>query len=192
MGKSAIIVCPMLQIQTWKNYRLRCMVGHYFRDWIMTCKEVRPASRKTHYSLLKTEDEVVSSKSPWASIMQPGSDPRHPQSSLRGHTVFSVKYNMQLQPLLLWFFLTELVFAASSHTSAVSAAKSSGTFKNLHSKILARYSAAIHCLARAEKSRKSQFPCLLNALLGHGAYNLYESIKRAWDRSPAPRPTGME
>jgi len=88
-------------------------------------------------------------------------------------------------------FLTKLAFAADYNTSPVGAAKSSGTFKNLYNKIFTRYTMAIHCLARAEKSRKGKFPCLLNALLGHSAYNYMSQLNEP-GTSPALRPTGME
>lgn len=68
-------------------------------------KEVCPASRKTHYSLLKTEDEAFGSKSPWESIMQPGGDPclTHPSPACR--VVLSSQLNMilSLNPICCYF-----------------------------------------------------------------------------------------
>lgn len=72
--------------------------------------EVCPASRKTHYSLLKTE--VFGSKSPWESIMQPGSNPcfSHPSPACRVKLSSQLKYNIEHQSHLLYFFLTKVVF----------------------------------------------------------------------------------
>lgn len=119
---------PCYRFKSEKNYSLKCMEGHHFRDWIMTCEEACTTSRKTHYSLLKTEDEVVGSKSPWESITQPGSDPRfpHPSPACRSP---QLNTTWSSSPTCCCFFLTKLAFAASYNTSTVGAAKSSGTFK---------------------------------------------------------------
>lgn len=152
--------------------------------------EVCPASRKTHYSLLKTE--VFGSKSPWESIMQPGSNPCFPHPSPACTVILSSQLNTILNPSSLCCSFSGLkLFLLSLTTTAVDAAKSSGTSKELYSKIFTRCATAVHCLAGVEKSRMGKFHCLLSILFGHSAYN-YESIKWAWDCSLAPRPTGLE
>lgn len=76
--------------------------------------------------------------------MQPGSIQCFPHPSLKGHIIFSVKYNFEPQSHLLLFFLSKLAFTAFSNRSTVAAAKSCSAFKNLYSKIFSRYAAAIH------------------------------------------------
>lgn len=132
--------------------------------------EASPASRKTHYSLLKTE--VFGSKSPWESIMQLGSNPCFPHPSPACRVTLSSQLNTILNPSPICCSFSWLrLFLVSFTTNIVDAAKSSGTPTDLCNKIFTRYATAVHCLARVEKSRMGKFHCLLIILLGHSAYN---------------------
>lgn len=114
-----------------------------------------------------------------------------PQSILQSNIIFPVKYNIEPQSHLLFFFLLRL-FLLSLTKTIIDAAKSSGASKDMYSKIFTRY--AVHCLARVEKSRMGKFHCLLSILLGHRAYNYISQLnepeiflwhwgKQVWDIS---------
>lgn len=155
--------------------------------------EVCPASRKTHYSLLKIE--VFGSKSPWESIMQPESNPCFPHPSPACRVILSSQLNTILNPSPICCSFSWLrLFLLFLTTTIVDAAKSSGTSKDLCSKILTRCATAIHCLARLEKSRMGKFQGLLSILLGQSAYNYMSQLnepefalwhwgKQAWNIS---------
>lgn len=133
-------------------------------------REMCPASRKTHYSLLKSE--VFDSKSPWESIMHPGSNPRFPHPSPSCRVLLSSQLNTILNPSPICCSFSWLrLFLVFLTTATVDAAKSSGTSKDLYSKIFTKCATAVHCLARVEKSRMGKSHCLLSILLGHRAYN---------------------
>lgn len=156
-------------------------------------REMCPASRKTHYSLLKTE--VFGSKSPWESIMQPGSNPCFPHPSPSCRVTLSSQLNTILNPSPICCSFSWLrLFLLSLTTTTVDAAKSSGASKDMFNKIFTRYATAVHCLAGVEKSRTGKFHCLLSILLGHRAYNYMSQLnepqivlwnwgKQAWNIS---------
>lgn len=143
-------------------------------------REVCPASRKTHYSLLKTE--VFGSKSPWESIMQPSSNPCFPHPSPACKVKLSSQLNTVLNPSPICCSFSWLRLFSLSLTTTVDAAKSSGTSKDLYSKIFTRYATAVHRLSRAEKSIMGKFQCLLSILLGHSAYS-YIWHRQTWNIS---------
>lgn len=98
-----------------------------------------------------------------------------PQSSLQRNIIFPVKYSIEPQSHLLFFFLSKVAFTVP-YNNHCRCSQELWYRVYLYGKIFTRYATAVHCLARVEKPRMGKFHSLLSILLGHSAYNYMSQL----------------